>query len=49
MKKNRLTKEQIEMLLMSEEDIKADRFISQKELDKSDKKFLKQLKPKKKK
>jgi len=35
-----LTSEQIEMLMMSEEDIKYGRLIAQEELDKSDKKWL---------
>lgn len=35
-----LTSEQIEMLMMSEEDIKSDRLITQEELDKSDEKWL---------
>jgi len=34
------TSEQIEMLMMSEEDIKFDRLISQEDLDNSDKKWL---------
>jgi hypothetical protein len=35
-----LTSEKIEMLMMSEEDIKFDRLISQEDLDNSDKKWL---------
>jgi uncharacterized pyridoxamine 5'-phosphate oxidase family protein len=35
-----LTSEQIEMLMMSEEDIKFNRLITQEELDKSDEKWL---------
>jgi hypothetical protein len=35
-----LTSEQIEMLMMSEEDIKYGRLIAQEELDKSDKEWL---------
>jgi hypothetical protein len=35
-----LTSEQIEMLMMSEEDIKYGRLITQEELDKSDKEWL---------
>ncbi len=35
-----LTSEQIEMLLMSDEDIKFNRIISQENLDKSDNKWL---------
>ena len=34
------TSEQIEMLMMSEEDIKYGRLITQEELDKSDKEWL---------